>query len=103
MKRFIRECPFCKRRFTEKEVEDLFVDDRGQAHCPDCGTRELDDISVASVENIYNTVRNFDLSIMEVVDEDISKSVTLCLKKHLGAFACKELAKAINNLTKQEG
>ena len=45
IKRFIKECPFCKKQFTKEEIEDLFVDYRGQAHCPDCGTRELDDIS----------------------------------------------------------
>ncbi len=43
-KKIIKECPFCKKQFTQKELDDLFMDDKGFMHCPDCGTVELDDV-----------------------------------------------------------
>lgn len=44
-KKIIRECPFCKKQFTEEEVENLFRDEKGFEHCSECGTIELDDVS----------------------------------------------------------
>jgi len=41
--REIKECPFCGRKFTQDQLDDMFMDDRGFVHCS-CGTVELDDM-----------------------------------------------------------
>jgi len=45
--------------------------------------------------DIEDIIRNFDLSIMEVIDDHVPESVTTCLKKHLGDRACKNIARVI--------
>ncbi len=41
--KYIKECPFCGRQFTQLELDDLFIDDTGLEQCSECGTMELMD------------------------------------------------------------